>query len=373
MRKMKKALAVMLAATMTMSMGMTAFADGTGTKEIDFNKTYSIVNEGTTKPQETFTFIITPYDVEKSHYEKDEEGNLPSDFPTPKFVSENGVLSTTGTMTFEPNDTNKNIKLQLPDYKYVGIYYYSISETKGTTPGVTYSVDDDVILKVSVYYNDNDQLEVSYVLYDVDEEGDLTTKRNGSKDGSIDFTNKYEAAIDLKILKDVEGALGDKGAYFEFKVKLVDSNENHNYGDTSFNIVASDKNMPEKYADRQSSQVSVNGDEATVFLKHGETITIENLPYDVKYEVREVGDNDYNTSIKTMYDDDTVTIDSANSLKVSGTVNSAHEGVIYTNTYKEEFTPDTGIFLDSAPYILLLTLAALGMFGFVSQKRSMEF
>ena len=62
MRKMKKALATVLAATMVMGMSSTAWATVEEPKtgqNASFTKTYKITNAGTANPEETFTFTFT--------------------------------------------------------------------------------------------------------------------------------------------------------------------------------------------------------------------------------------------------------------------------------------------------------------------------
>ena len=47
------------------------------------------------------------------------------------------------------------------------------------------------------------------------------------------------------------------------------------------------------------------------------------------------------------------------------------DAVVITNN--KGVVVDTGISLDNMPYIMVLALLALGLVGFVSKKRSMEF
>lgn len=73
---MRKLLALILALVVVFSLAMPAMADTTFTSK-EFTKHYTIINDGTTAPAETFKFLIEPEDfipydtgstVEKMHF-----------------------------------------------------------------------------------------------------------------------------------------------------------------------------------------------------------------------------------------------------------------------------------------------------------------
>ena len=80
--------------------------------------------------------------------------------------------------------------------------------------------------------------------------------------------------------------------------------------------------------------------EATFYLKDGDTIHIENLPYGVEYKVSETPVADYVTT----------------ETGTEGEVDEAVEQANFTNT--KGGTVDAGVVLDSAPYLFTLTGAA---------------
>ena len=80
--------------------------------------------------------------------------------------------------------------------------------------------------------------------------------------------------------------------------------------------------------------------EATFYLKDGDTIHIENLPYGVEYQVSETPVADYVTT----------------ETGTEGEVDEAVEQANFTNT--KGGTVDAGVVLDSAPYLFTLTGAA---------------
>ena len=84
---------------------------------------------------------------------------------------------------------------------------------------------------------------------------------------------------------------------------------------------------------------------AEITLKHGETVTFNNIPYGVEYDVAE---NDY-----TVEGYDEVALSVKDSSGEDGVIDSAQETVTATNNKGTE-TIDTGITLDSMPYVLVL-------------------
>ena len=99
--------------------------------------------------------------------------------------------------------------------------------------------------------------------------------------------------------------------------------------------------------------------EVEITLKHGETVTFTNIPYGVTYNVLE---NDYASD---GYDKASYNFDDNNKK-----IDSASENVTITNN--KGGTVDTGISMDSMPYILLLAVACVGLFLFISKKRMMR-
>ena len=83
------------------------------------------------------------------------------------------------------------------------------------------------------------------------------------------------------------------------------------------------------------------GEEATFYLKDGETLSIANLPYGVSYTVTETAAEGYTT----------------NKEGDSGSINAAAQTAAFTND--RTTTVDTGITTDSLPYVLLLGIVVL--------------
>lgn len=108
-------------------------------------------------------------------------------------------------------ENKKNVEVTLPTYTSVGVYTYNISQTAGTTAGVTYDAVP-VVMKVTVL-NQDGGVGVSTVSF----------TKNGTKlDDAAAFTNIYTANT-LSVKKTVSGDLGDKSKYFDFEVTMTGS------------------------------------------------------------------------------------------------------------------------------------------------------
>lgn len=103
----------------------------------------------------------------------------------------------------------------------------------------------------------------------------------------------------------------------------------------------------------EKENVAISGT-TTFKLKHGDTITIENLPAGVSYKVEEATPSDY-----TM-----------NATGQEGTMDAEAKTAAFTNTKTGDI--DTGVYLDNLPYILVfagvLAIAAV----FIVRRRRFE-
>lgn len=334
----KKLLSMMLAATLVLGMSTVAFA--AENQNATFNKTYKITNEGTSNPEETFTFTFTADHV------TDSNSNLGiDDMPA---IGNSTVTYNAGTATTAGLKKSVSVALANVTWPGVGVYYYKVNETAGTTAGVTYD-SNTAWLKVTVAYDQGTNTYytafVTLNLADSNDDGITDSKTGG-------FTNEYSAGS-LKIGKTVTGNMGDQNAYFAVKVTLT--------GETGKTYLDSYSVSGGSY---ESNPTTIEiGKETTFYLKHDETITIDNLPYGVTYTVVE---NDYTAEADGGYDDPKYTYSDENGKKID----SAEDTVNIANN--KGTVVDTGINMDSMPYILLLAVAFVGLFVFIGKKRMMR-
>lgn len=158
----------------------------------------------------------------------------------------------------------------------------------------------------------------------------------------LTVTNTHKTGI-LKVSKKVTGNFGDKSKFFDVVVTFIPPE-----GRTL--------ESPIKYTGgKYSSEKTVVGQQVTIEIKHGETIEFKNVPYGVKYVVKEKDYTSENFETEHKF------------LDADQLMNSKEESVEITNT--KEIIIDTGISLDSLPYIIILILLATGGIGRILWKR----
>lgn len=316
--KIEKLLAGVLSISLAMGVNvMPAFAaSGETYADMDsvvIKKNYELANEGTFSPAETFSF-----DIEADNVTDASDDITPENMPMP-------TIGTVSYLRGEAGSANKTrqIEIQLPKYDSVGVYTYIIHEVAGDSAGVTY-YGDAILLRVTVIEQDG-KLRIAAVHTE-----DPESTGEGKKD---DFDDLYSAGK-LEVHKDVEGIMGNKDKYFEFTVQLT-GEEGKTYQD-SYAITGGSY-------DANPASIEIRPGEttkATFYLKDGDTIHIENLPYGVEYKVSETPVADYVTT----------------ETGTEGEVDEAVEQANFTNT--KGGIVDAGVVLDSAPYLFTLTGAA---------------
>ena len=316
--KAEKLLAGVLSISLAMGVSvMPAFAaSGETYADMDsvvIKKNYELANEGTFSPAETFSF-----DIEADNVTDASDDITPENMPMPTIGTVSYLRGEAGSTT-----KTKEIKIDLPEYDSVGVYTYIIHEAAGNSAGVTY-YGDAILLRVTVIEQDG-KLRIAAVHTE-----DPESTGEGKKD---DFDSRYSAG-ELEVHKDVEGIMGNKDKYFEFTVQLT-GEEGKTYQD-SYAITGGSYDANPASIEIRPGETT----EATFYLKDGDTIHIENLPYGVEYKVSETPVADYVTT----------------ETGTEGEVDEAVEQANFTNT--KGGTVDAGVALDSAPYLFTLTGAA---------------
>lgn len=316
--KAEKLLAAVLSIALAMGVSvMPAFAaSGETYADMDsvvIKKNYELANEGTFSPAETFSF-----DIEADNVTDASDDITPENMPMPTIGTVSYLRGEAGSTT-----KTKEIKIDLPKYDSVGVYTYIIHEAAGNSAGVTY-YGDAILLRVTVIEQDG-KLRIAAVHTE-----DPESTGEGKRD---DFDNLYSAG-ELEVHKDVEGIMGNKDKYFEFRVQLT-GEEGKTYQD-SYAITGGSYDANPASIEIRPGETT----EATFYLKDDDTIHIENLPYGVEYKVSETPVADYVTT----------------ETGTEGEVDEAVEQANFTNT--KGGTVDAGVVLDSAPYLFTLTGAA---------------
>ena len=343
---MKKLLSLALALIMVLSLSVAVFADdlaGRNDKYVDI----AIKFEGRgTVTAETFNYVINDgalVDGETVYVTDSPVTNADGQIPAISIATE----GTSRTLT--PGQTGK-LRLQLPTYNSVGVYYYTVTQTPGDTAGVEYD-SKEIIVKVTVVQQIDGKVNVAFATASlVDEDG-----KPGTDVKTATFVNTYSAGS-LSVKKLVEGNLGARDKEFTVNVEFtapVDALGNYDVVNSTISY----------YEDADEITISPvwNGNKASVQIQlhHEETVTFTNIPYGVTYNVTE---EDYTSE---GYVAGVITYDDPNKKIDADTPNDT---VTVTNT--KNSAVDTGIVLDSLPYVLLIAVAVVGVVIFTSRKRS---
>lgn len=343
---MKKLISLVLVLALVMGLSVAAFADsqtGNPTTEtqtmpadqqntVNIVKTYKLTNADTTSPAETVAFTFKNVKVSDAAAGITVE-NMPSLVSVALAAYAEGAATTAGSTS--------NLVVTLPKYTSVGIYEYEITETDGNMAGVKYGANATPIkLVVTITQGADGLLEIAAI----HTEGTGETKTDT-------FTNEYSAGK-LEIKKTVSGNGGDQSKYFDFTVTLVAPS-----GDTvGADIAISGGTNPDNPASIEKGWTGTKT--VTLKLKHGETVSLSNIPYGVTYTVDEAdysGDG-YSTS---------------GEVTTATAISAATATVTVTNT--KTIPVDTGVILESLPYVVIgLVVAAAVVLLIVRKTRKVE-
>ena len=212
-------------------------------------------------------------------------------------------------------------------------------------------------------------------------------KENSNK--SITFSNFYKKnTTDVTITKQVTGLLGDTNKDFEFRVSI----NKKNGADCSADVKARKGN----------TEVSLN----SFTLKHGETVTLENVPIGAIIKVTEVapgehynvsatghsdeqnGSNDVAFTYVAVANTDTAgdadeadlmllsmdedTAVDADTVALTDATDKTVSNNAITVTNRATLKPDTGVLLDTLPYIVILAVVAGGVALLMLRKHRKE-
>lgn len=176
---------------------------------------------------------------------------------------------------------------------------------------------------------------------------------------TVEFTNTYSVPNlkSMTIKKVVTGAFGERNKDFTFKVELKDKN-----GNAATGVIHS----------------TLNGGTSleSFTLKHGQQVTLMEIPIGTTITITESDANDYDTSA-TNYKVNSnkefiyvvVADENGNAVLKSKDNNQtvANSAITVENNF--DGNPDTGVLLDTLPYLILLAVAVAGGVLVVVRKR----
>ncbi len=277
----------------------------------------------------------------------------------------------------------------------VGTYTYKIVEQTNTYQSVVPECDT-VYMTVTKVNGDTENSYKYYVaLHKTTVNGDKIQGTKAFKNVYGGKENEKDNVNTLTLSKTVHGNLGDLTQTFRFKVKFTKKD--------GTNIANTDYKGPKVTWTNTDATIAPSSNDSTaltsgsylsldteyvVTLGHKKSISFENLPNGINYEITELGDDDANGSTTSVGTDGKVTVGGVSyTVTVNGTTNNAKTATDVKEAVKDsmngadvtkafhnthEGTPDTGVILDNAPYIALLLIAAAGAVVMVVKKRRHE-
>jgi len=247
------------------------------------------------------------------------------------------------TITVNKDSLTGTYTINLPTYTSVGVYTYLIEETTDDKiAGLTYT---DAVLYLVVTVTDDGSgnlIRTAAVHQD---------SISGTKNITA-FTNTYNDG-DLAVKKLVTGNMGDKTKAFSVTVTFEKDS------DTTVNSTISYTVGTDTYTIAPSDWGTGNTVTATFNITNVMTVTFTNIPYNVSYAVKEADYSEYTTTYSGDGDNNG-----------EGVLDSYSETVTITNNYEKGI--DTGVILDSLPYILILAVVLIGVVYLVLRRRTSD-
>ena len=344
---MKKTLAILLALILALVNVSLALAGSEGVEEEEpaaaadpyngkldavLKLPKSFTAEHGVSPAETFTFkfegvsYTSPADLAAK---KDSTSTDAEDIPAVGNVS----------VSFAKDDNeDKEVAITLPDYEY-GRYIYKVTEVvpDTKTAGIAYAEDKVMYMVVTVFSDSDNQPDDApgakhfvAVLHEDSVTGDKTDRI---------FENTYDAGS-LTVSKELKGNMADLTDTFDFTISFT--------AETGAAI-----------SDAQKAAIEITGVTGAwdgldykVTLGHKESITFANIPAGTTYSVAETEKDGY--EMKDVPGD--------------GKIEGGDEDTwAVTNT--REVPVDTGITLETVPYIMILAVTMIGAALLVLRKR----
>ena len=193
----------------------------------------------------------------------------------------------------------------------------------------------------------------------------LTWTKTGGVNPEVTITNSYTSnRADLTVTKTVTGNMADLDEEFTFQMSIANAEID-----------------PEKITWTNASRTPATGNLLSLVsgsgyefkLKNGESIVFSGIPKDAVVTVTEIGAEDYKTTVDVS---NTPTAEavalaaetgSGDTKTGSVTISATAQTIAFTNT--KEIPVNTGVILDTLPYVLMLIAVGGGVVAFFLRKR----
>lgn len=354
----KKILTSILAAAMVLGMSVTAMAAEVAPVSVTnttnkVTKTWNVAENGMLNDTEVFNFELKyagaakvgTNDFATPQYQNSDFSNKTAEVTTTWKTQANG--GTTASASIDYTQLFSGITFSAP-----GIYSFNLKEIAGNNPNVSYS-DSEYIIDVQVVWDGDEPgnaVKVQSVITYNKDNGEKASDEGGN---GVTFTNDAADSSSLTVSKKVKGNASNKNDEFTFTIEVTGI-------DGVYTTTVGDKTL-----------VAENGKGSVeVTLKHGQSITINNLPVGAAYTVTEADENGYQTTEYVVTTDSTAA-DKESGKVAAGTIGKGTNSVAYTNT--KTITTPTGVFMDIMPYIVLFGAAIIACAVFFASRRRRSF
>jgi len=251
------------------------------------------------------------------------------------------------------------LKINVPALSMPGLYHWTVKEKKGNTQGVTYDTTTEIGISVLVTFSATDAAQLEVVdTAELKNYGITAKGEDGEKVSEL--TNTYKVA-DLVVTKTVSGNLGDKNKYFPVEVVLTPE---------SGKTVLSDITITGETYSTKVEKIASNWNAAktvTIWVKDGSTITFQNVPENVTYTVKETEATKHlGAASEEPNNPDAYLV--GGEVKTAATISATEPNKVEL-TNKKDVKIDTGVNMETVPYIMLLAVAMIGIAVLALRKR----
>ncbi len=325
--------AVVAMAGMMLTATPASAAQISATMQPTITKNWTVASEAQYSANETFNFMVKyiGYDAKGTSFKGAvSKGGKPVAVDDIENVALTGLkgdgLTKTATTKF------------LGDYDFTqpGVYKFAVNEVAGTNANINYSTQFyDVAVNVQWKEGSLTEAEVQSVVF--------TTQKDGKKVTTATFDNTAKDNDTLTVSKTVAGTAANTADTFTYTLRVEGATGSYTVtkGSETTTLLA--------------------GADYKFTLRHGESISVANLPVGATYTVTE-DDTDY---------DETNTVNGTASQDghvATGTIAKNGNAVAYKN--EKGFAPQTGITMNTLPFVGVGVVAAGGVATLViSRKR----
>ncbi|MEE6158816.1 FctA domain-containing protein [Olsenella sp. YH-ols2221] len=242
-------------------------------------------------------------------------------------------------------------KTLLAGYNFTtpGVYNFEVKEENTSNPNIKYD-DNTYTVTVVVTMPEDYPTNSTPVIESV---GVQKTVDGKTTKTPANFKNTAAKNDSLKVSKKVAGAAANTGDQFTYKLTLEGAKGSYDYVITGDGATENDKGTIK------------SGD--TFYLKHNQQIEIKNLPENAKYTVEETDTQDYDSTDIKDSDEAESTVKKGTTPTAKGTISADGDTVAFTNN--KGFASQTGITMNTLPFVAVATVAVAGGAALVISRR----